>query len=58
MNFLKSLWRKLFPVHDKEGESLLEAYQAPRFMTVRPAYDPSEDEHRIMSGEVESYFDS
>ena len=76
MNFLKSLWRKLFGVKtgayssdqidralarkwvvmgNKEPENYDPVMR--ELLKIRPAYDPHQDEHKIMSGEIESYFD-
>jgi hypothetical protein len=68
MTFLKSLWRKLFPVKAKKGITLddwnnyvrkVEAVTIKRLnqKVLAQTYDPSTDEHKIMSGEVESYFE-
>jgi hypothetical protein len=70
MTFLKSLWRKLFPVKSFDSGVF---YNRPRTlvdhtldsfsekiaqqMFRRKAYDPSQDENRILKGEVESYFE-
>lgn len=55
INFFKSLYRKLFGIkagsYDSRESSMKFAYD-PTF-----TYDPSQDENRIMSGEVETYFD-
>lgn len=55
MNFLKSLWRKLFGVKTgsyDSGESKVKFTYDPTF-----TYDPQTDENKVMNGEVESYFD-
>lgn len=63
MNFLKSLWRKLFGIktgtyYSSEWQDVDMALAITRKVEIiRPAYDPSQDEERIMRGEVESYFD-
>lgn len=51
MNFLKSLWRKLFKAKTGVYES------APVFDQDATTYDPSEDPEKIMTGEIESYFE-
>jgi hypothetical protein len=73
MNFLKSLWRKLFGVKTGAYQTILVDREALRIgsdldkkkitdavnkmLSSRSAYDPSEDPEKIMTGEVESYFD-
>lgn len=67
MNFLKSIWRKLFGV--KTGVYTCEAFEpqenswagsaivAGSSYGARKAYDPSQDENKLMNGESESYFE-
>lgn len=58
MNFLKSLWCKLFPVKTGVYNSRIETVSTGHpLMMSRDAYDPHEDEMKIMNGEVESYFE-
>lgn len=61
MNFLESLWRKLFK---KEDMVLVQEYwhkDGARAVKIGnsqwQAYDPSEDPEKILNGEVESYFE-
>lgn len=72
MNWIKRLWRKLFEVKtgahatvvDRESIALAKRSDPKKVklavdkMLRRPAYDPSEDPEKVMSGEIESYFDS
>lgn len=68
MNFLKSLYRKLFGIKTGSYETVItqggqlqlwnmSGKIKPRIGITRPAYDPSQDENKIMNGEVESYFE-
>lgn len=60
MNLFKRLWRKLFGVKTGAFDTLHVEYWHKSQETqhfFRPAYDPFEDEEKIMKGEVESYFD-
>ena len=56
MNFLKSLYRKLFGIKTGAYETDY-ILRLPKGFSVRPAYDPMTDENKIMNGEVESYFE-
>jgi hypothetical protein len=51
MLWFKSLWRKLFKVRTGVYES------APMIAQDATMYDPSEDPEKIMTGEIESYFE-
>jgi hypothetical protein len=72
ISFLKRIWRKLFGVKTgaySSDKALVEEYwhrDGTRKIRVeggewinlnRKAYDPSEDQHKVMTGEMESYFD-
>lgn len=56
ISFLKSLFRKLL----KQKTGAFETVEIPGYGTYLQSattYDPSEDQEKIMTGEIESYFD-
>lgn len=66
INWLKNLWRKWFVCKTGSYETELPMIMLRKEVSLaelkkryphRPAYDPSQDEERIMRGEEESYFD-
>lgn len=69
MNFLKRIWRKLFPVKSGVYPSGIDSLHAiaykenwsdkKRLKAFKESftYDPSEDPQAILRGEVESYFE-
>jgi hypothetical protein len=60
MNFLKSLWRKLFKVTTGVYDSGFEDHATHVSIHKEiesQMYDPSEDPEKIMTGEIESYFE-
>lgn len=59
MNFLKRVWRKLFGVKTGSYETVHLLEHGTYIITSdRPAYDPSQDDEKILNGEVESYFEN
>lgn len=57
MTFLKSLWRKLFRKEVLIYQSEWRDVPAYIGKDITMTYDPSQDENRILKGEVESYFE-
>lgn len=62
ISWFKNLWRKWFGfktgIYQSEWKDVQEVVTFNRRIEfIRPAYDPSQDEERIMRGEEESYFD-
>jgi hypothetical protein len=70
INFFKNIWRRLFGVKTGSYETfMIQEYwhrqpdgSKKTWIKIgdgefQRTYDPSEDEHKKMNGEVESYFD-
>lgn len=59
MGWIRIIWIRLFgyPADSYYNLDFKPDRNVNLIMKSRPAYDPSTDEHKIMNGEMESYFE-